>query len=128
MKDNSEKKDASSYFLSSRLFLKLLALTYLVAFWSLAVQIVGLVGSRGIMPATYFLNVAHQQLGRAGYWLIPGIFWLNSSDLFLQIVCVAGILFRSCWLFCGSFIYPCHRSAEIFCPFNGIFCYSKLDF
>ncbi|HSE40081.1 MAG TPA: lipase maturation factor family protein, partial [Acidobacteriota bacterium] len=93
MKDNNAIVNIPSYSFSSWVFLRLLALTYLIAFLSLAVQILGLVGSHGIMPTTYFLNVAHQQLGTAGYWLFPGIFWLNSSDLFIQIVCACGVLF-----------------------------------
>ncbi len=37
-----------------------MALIYLAAFWSLGVQILGLVGSHGILPASDFLNYIHQ--------------------------------------------------------------------
>ncbi len=72
------------------LFLRLLGSIYLIAFASLAVQIEGLVGSRGILPAARYLAAAHQELGAEAYWLIPSIFWLAHSDVFLLAVCIAG--------------------------------------
>ena len=42
---------ASTYALARWWFLRLLGLVYLVAFWSLATQILGLVGHNGILPA-----------------------------------------------------------------------------
>ena len=42
-----------------RLFLRLLGAVYFVAFASLAVQITGLVGAHGVMPAGPYLEWAH---------------------------------------------------------------------
>lgn len=65
---------------------------YLIAFISLLVQINGLIGSNGILPAENFLKIVRTQLGFDGYWLFPTLFWFNSSDLFLNAFCVSGIL------------------------------------
>ena len=48
----------STYRISSWLFLRFLGLTYLVAFWSLGTQIVGLIGHDGIQPASIYMTAA----------------------------------------------------------------------
>jgi predicted DCC family thiol-disulfide oxidoreductase YuxK len=73
------------------LFLRLLAIVYLTAFASLAVQITGLIGSRGILPLGGYLTAVSKALGARGYWSMPTIFWLAHSDWFLQAVCLAGV-------------------------------------
>ena len=73
------------------LFLRLLGVVYLIAFASLSVQIIGLAGAHGILPAAPFLEAVHQQLGAAGYWLAPTVCWVNASDAALRGVCAAGI-------------------------------------
>ncbi len=72
------------------LFLRLLAVIYLIAFGSLALQIKGLIATRGILPAERYLAAAKQTFGAEAYWLAPAIFWFKHSDLFLLAVCVAG--------------------------------------
>jgi predicted DCC family thiol-disulfide oxidoreductase YuxK len=72
------------------LFLKALALIYLCAFASLAVQITGLAGARGILPAGHFLTQIRTVFGLRAYWLAPGVFWLGSGDVFLRAVCWTG--------------------------------------
>jgi len=72
------------------LFLRLLALIYLIAFASLAVQITGLIGARGILPIGGYLTAVSKTLGVRGYWTMPTIFWLAHSDWFLRAVCIAG--------------------------------------
>ena len=72
------------------LFLRALALIYFCAFASLAVQITGLVGARGILPAGHFLAEARNVLGVRAYWMAPGVFWLASSDVILRAFCWTG--------------------------------------
>jgi lipase maturation factor 1 len=79
-----------TYFLTRRIFLSFLGLIYLAAFVSLAVQIKGLVGSHGILPAAKILERIALQTGAERYWYLPTLFWLNSSDLFLQLLCYLG--------------------------------------
>jgi predicted DCC family thiol-disulfide oxidoreductase YuxK len=74
----------------SELFFKALAIIYFIAFASLGVQLLGLIGSDGILPANGFLQFIHANFGANSYSLIPTVFWLNSSDTILQIACLAG--------------------------------------
>jgi hypothetical protein len=74
------------------LFLRLLAIVYLIAFASLGVQITGLIGARGILPLNGYLAAVSNALGVSRYWSLPTIFWLAHSDAFLQAVCIAGVV------------------------------------
>ena len=76
--------------LTRRLFLRLLGLVYLVAFASLALQIRGLVGEHGILPAERFLDWAHSIYGAGAYRLLPTLFWLDASDPALVTVALTG--------------------------------------
>jgi hypothetical protein len=73
-----------------RLFLRLLGIVYLIAFVSLGTQIDGLVGSRGILPVAPFLEWVKAQVGGRGYWLLPTLAWIDSSDAFLRFLCFGG--------------------------------------
>jgi predicted DCC family thiol-disulfide oxidoreductase YuxK len=78
-------------------FLRALAVIYVIAFVSLWVQIAGLVGSRGILPAKSTTELAGRQfdaqkIGLNRYHLFPTLCWLDSSDRFLKIQCAAGTL------------------------------------
>ncbi len=72
------------------LFLRILALIYCCAFVSFAVQITGLIGARGILPAGPFLTATRESFGVRAYWLAPGVFWFAHGDIFLRSVCWAG--------------------------------------
>lgn len=82
------------YQLTRILFLRGLALVYLAAFGSLAVQVDGLIGSQGIAPAAEFLDGTGRLFGPglARYWRLPTIFWLNASDPALHVVCWGGVV------------------------------------
>jgi hypothetical protein len=80
---------SGSYLLSGWLFLRVIGLVYLVAFISLATQIKGLVGSRGILPASRFL-LSKQSWGPTRFLQIPTLCWWNASDGFLQFLCWGG--------------------------------------
>jgi len=78
------------YQLTANLFLRLIGAIYLVAFLSLGSQILGLVGSQGILPA----NALFHPSGGEGWfrsWLaLPSIFWLDAGDAVLEGACWAG--------------------------------------
>jgi len=78
--------------LSRWLFLRGLGCIYLIAFLSLWVQIHGLVGSNGILPAAQYLEAVREQIGTEGYYLVPTLFWLNTSDVCLNLLCAGGVL------------------------------------
>ena len=76
--------------LASQLFLRGLALIYVAAFVSLAVQIDGLAGPDGILPFKQLLDRALAEDGYAALWRIPTLFWLDGSNAALQGAAIAG--------------------------------------
>lgn len=69
-----------------------LGLVYVAAFGSLAVQMDGLIGAGGILPAKEFLERVHHTLGSSAYWQLPTLFWLNASDRALKVSAWGGVL------------------------------------
>ena len=80
-----------SFARSRWLFLRLLALVYLIAFASLAVQVTGLVGERGLLPVGEFLARAEAAYGPGAYRVLPTLVWLSPTDAFLTVLCWSGI-------------------------------------
>src|SRR6266576_4613474 len=80
----------SAYLLSRWLFLRLLGAVYLVAFVSLAVQVPGLLGEHGILPAGAFLERVHAQYGGAAYRLFPTLCWVGAGDGMLRLLAWGG--------------------------------------
>jgi lipase maturation factor 1 len=74
-----------------RLFLPALALVYLVAFASLATQITGLVGERGLLPVGEFLGRARDAYGTGAYRLFPTLLWFSHTDAILSLLCWSGV-------------------------------------
>ena len=77
-------------------FLRLLGVVYLEAFWSLGTQIVGLIGHDGILPARLYMEsarafVAAQHIGLDRFHLLPTLCWLSTSDAFLRGLCLGGV-------------------------------------
>lgn len=89
--DKDQSKSKRSYALMRWLFLRMFSIVYLIAFLSLFVQIKGLIGSNGIIPAATFLeNAAKAGLG---FWQVPTVAWINYSDAGLQLIPLAGAFF-----------------------------------
>ena len=82
---------APTYDVANALFLRLLGLCYLAAFVSLWVQVDGLVGARGILPVSEFLEWVRGQTGAGRFWLLPTLCWISSSDAALHLQCAAGV-------------------------------------
>ena len=82
---------SGGYVYASWLFLRLLGLTYAIAFLSLGAQIKGLIGARGILPVAEILRRPELRSARA-FFRIPTIFWWNASDGALGTVCGAGFV------------------------------------
>jgi hypothetical protein len=76
--------------LTRGIFLRSLAAVYLIAFLSFWVQVDGLIGSRGILPAADLLKAREAELGAGRYWLCPTLCWLDRSDRFLHLLCGGG--------------------------------------
>lgn len=72
-------------------FLRLLGFVYFIAFASLAVQVRGLIGQTGIMPAGTYLAHLTELLGSSRAFLnAPSLFWLSHEDVFLAGACWLG--------------------------------------
>ncbi len=80
-----------SFSLASWLFLRLMGAAYFFAFLSLATQILGLMGQKGILPAQEFLAMVGSRVGSERYWFFPTLAWLSSSDTMLQVMSVGGV-------------------------------------
>jgi len=74
------------------IFLRLLALIYLVAFLSMWVQISGIAGSHGILPAANFLAALKARYGALALWIAPTLGWIHASDGSLHAICAFGTI------------------------------------
>ena len=90
------------------LLLRGLGIAYLSAFGSLAVQLDGLIGSRGILPAAEYLDRVGQALGAGPetYWQLPTVLWLDASDRALHALCWGGLALAAL-LVAGILPGPC---------------------
>jgi hypothetical protein len=78
--------------LRDRIFFRSLGLVYFLAFGSLIFQIKGLIGVNGILPVSDLLSSVRQSSsGFANFLQLPTIFWLNSSDEFMRVICIVAI-------------------------------------
>ena len=79
-------------FLARWIVLRALGLIYFSAFFSLLFQIRGLIGSRGILPASEYLQALAENYGRTAYWYAPSLLWFSSSSHALMALCWIGII------------------------------------
>ena len=84
--------EPATYEISVCWFMRSLGAIYLAAFLSLAVQVTGLVGARGILPATRFINAVRETYGASAWLRLPTIFLLGSGDALLKLACIAGAI------------------------------------
>jgi lipase maturation factor 1 len=81
----------STYMLTRWIFLRGIGIVYLIAFVSLWVQIIGLIGEQGILPANAFLDAVRKMGGRAPS--LPTIFWfLGAGNTVLYVTCATGVV------------------------------------
>jgi hypothetical protein len=86
-------RDDGGYLLPRWIFLRALGLIFLSAFYSLATQMHGLVGTRGIVPAREYLpQVTDVFGGWQRFWFAPTVFWLGAGDTAIWLVIGAGLL------------------------------------
>ena len=78
--------------IASWIFLRLLGVTFLIAFVSLWTQVHGLVGDDGILPAHDYLVWARDSLGTACYRTLPTVCWLSTDGAFLNVLCGTGVM------------------------------------
>jgi hypothetical protein len=89
---NAVSGRSSSYWLARFVILRWLGFVYLVAFVSLANQLLPLLGSQGLLPVGLYLDRITPGGGRlAGFLQAPSLFWLDASDGFLLGACWLGV-------------------------------------
>ncbi len=81
-----------TYLTTRRIFLRALGLIYLIAFISLWVQIDGLMGERGILPARDFFSAVRAEYGARAIAALPSLCWLDASNFALHALCAAGVV------------------------------------
>src|SRR5437899_1122300 len=82
----------TAYEISQWLFLRALGLIYLIAFVSLWVQVKGLIGPHGILPAQDYLQALRRYVGPDRYRIVPSVLWLDASGRALDVVCALGVI------------------------------------
>jgi hypothetical protein len=92
----TSESTADTYLWARWIFLRALGLIFFSAFYALAFQIRGLIGERGILPASLYL---HELAAMAGalqrVWYAPTLFWISASDRALLAVVMAGLIFSA---------------------------------
>jgi predicted DCC family thiol-disulfide oxidoreductase YuxK len=73
-------------------FVTLLGAVYFAAFLSFGVQAPGLIGSHGVQPVALYFGRIQTLLGDSGWYAAPSLFWIQTSDLFIRIVWLCGVV------------------------------------
>ena len=94
-----------TYLFASWLFLRVLGLIYLAAFFSLTTQLRGLIGTQGILPVVEMLR-GRRHWGATRFWRTPTLCWLDASDSFLLFLAWTGVIL-SLLLVIGIAPLPC---------------------
>lgn len=79
------------YGISAHFFIKAIAVFYFTAFFSFWVQMPGLIGSNGILPAAQFMEAVQKAYGPGAFWMLPTLGWLSASDSVLHALCLGGM-------------------------------------
>jgi hypothetical protein len=87
----AEAPSKRSHLLPRWLWLRMLGLIFLSAFYSLLFQIRGLIGPDGILPAGRYLSGAREQAGALSYWYVPSLLWLGSGNHALMAIAWVGL-------------------------------------
>jgi hypothetical protein len=75
------------------LFLRALGVIFFSAFYSLAFQIQGLIGPRGILPAApYLVDAARVLPGLSRFWRVPTLLWLGAGSEALTVLVCGGLI------------------------------------
>lgn len=103
----SPRRPQDTYVLCRFVIVRGVALVYLIAFFSLLLQIDGLFGINGLLPISGFME---EVSGKYSVSDLPTVFWLCSSDSFLKGTCILGMLaglLAAFGVFCGPSLLIC---------------------
>lgn len=85
--------EGASFRIGRWLFLRSLGAVHLAAFLSLWLQVDGLFGSRGIVPARDYLATVRRRGDGPPPLRVPTLFWMSDADAALHLACGAGVVF-----------------------------------
>jgi len=74
------------------IWLRALGGIFFSAFLSLYFQILGLIGSRGLLPAQTYLEQLRVYAGWKRFWLAPKLLWIDAGDAMLQAIVWIGLI------------------------------------
>jgi len=96
------ESSSDTYWLTRYVILRWFGFIYLIAFYVATQQLVPLVGANGLTPAPLFFQQLQAHFGSAwaGFLALPSIFWINCSDITLQVIPWIGVAL-SCILLGG---------------------------
>lgn len=84
--------DPASYTIAAAWLPRLLGFIYFFAIGAFLFQIIGLLGENGILPIKNYLDYFRQHKLRERCYLIPTLFWINSSNQALMGLTLLGTL------------------------------------
>ncbi|MBS1956500.1 MAG: lipase maturation factor family protein [Cyanobacteria bacterium SZAS-4] len=90
---SANQATSPTYIFVRWLFLRGLGFVYFVAFASIFVQVLGLIGSHGILPAHLFLKEVGANSSSTPFLSVPTLFWIDCSDTALRFLPGLGIVF-----------------------------------
>jgi predicted DCC family thiol-disulfide oxidoreductase YuxK len=103
------------YQLTESVFFQLLGICFFFAFWSLRGQILGLIGTHGLVPAGQLLGAMRADLGFRAAIYVPTIFWFQSTDPWLTGACTLGMIASALLVFAGWLGPIWQRMATLSC-------------
>ena len=77
--------------IASDVFSRALAMIYFIAFLSFGLQLRGLIGVEGMLPAAEYLNAVRSHLGNMALWRLPTLFWWGSGDVAMLSIAWGGV-------------------------------------
>jgi hypothetical protein len=81
-----------TYWLTRFVFLRFLGLIYVCVFLPLIFQYQGLLGEKGLLPITPYLNRLQKYYGDSFWWDLPTLFWFSQSDFFALTLAYLGLI------------------------------------
>jgi hypothetical protein len=84
--------DPNQYLNAIEIFFRLLGVIYFFVFFAFTFQMMGLLGSNGILPINRYLEAIRNLYGKKSYRLVPTFYWINSSDKCLIISIWTGVV------------------------------------
>ena len=103
------------YGITETLFLRLLGIVFLFAFWSLHSQMLALAGSHGLIPAAQVMRSMRSELGERAFLFAPSVLWLKTSDAWIHWTSSLGIFFSLLLIFSGWLGHWWQRAATAGC-------------